>query len=104
AGCGTLFVTFAALLSRLGRRDDGTARSSAPDGAPGFRAGPSGPAWRPALARRVLPAAVWAGAAALAAVAVIRPFQSNVACRAGERLVHDDPAQALAVLSRVVER
>jgi O-antigen ligase/Tfp pilus assembly protein PilF len=87
AACGTLFVTLAALLSRWG----GAAAAAG--------AGPL-----PRAPRRLWPAllhlGVWVSAAGLLAAGVVWPYRANLACRAGDRLLGEEPRRAVACFER----
>jgi O-antigen ligase/tetratricopeptide (TPR) repeat protein len=94
AGCGTLFVTFAALLSGLGQWAAGG--ESRP-------CSPHRPALCLAIGGRLLQSALWAGAGVLLMVGVVRPFQTNWICCQGDRQRGDDPEGAVATISKAVE-
>lgn len=86
-GCGTLFVTTLALLSRLATTDS-TAVIVTPS------CSSRSPRW--------LGAALWGGTAVVLYLVVARPFQANWLCAASDQIVDAQPHQAVTMLSRAV--
>jgi O-antigen ligase len=86
-GCGTLFVTGAAQLSRWGEREASGAVS--PEHVPGPFLG-------------VSHAAVALATIAALYILVIRPMQGSVACASGDHVVAIAPREALACYERAV--
>jgi tetratricopeptide (TPR) repeat protein len=85
-GSGSLLVTAAALLSRWGETID------VPDEVAGQRL----VGRRAAIWLRPAQAAVWASAAFVAFVGVVRPFLASRECQRGDLLLPSDPQQAIA--------
>jgi predicted Zn-dependent protease len=95
-GCGTLFVTYAALLSRWGQSDgERPPRLPLPSlDKPGVARG--------RLGRRAAQAAVWAAAVLLAVECVVTPLRASLACGEGVRWRDEDPHRAITYLERAV--
>lgn len=104
--CGALFVTLAAVVSRQPRDESrgyirlpGADRGQ-PDVASGFIPGEQFPGSATIIAWRLV-----AAIAAMFAIAtlVIRPFQADLACRAGDEALVDNLPEALDLFERAVE-
>jgi O-antigen ligase/tetratricopeptide (TPR) repeat protein len=88
AGCGTLFVTFLALLSRWNQRVNKVALPQSTS--------QSKPWPLPRLGMTAVTAAV-------VVFAVIQPYRASVACHTGDRLVGTDAGRALEAYEQAVE-
>jgi O-antigen ligase/tetratricopeptide (TPR) repeat protein len=91
-GCGTLFVTCTALLSRWGISTD---KVMSPSVVPARRA-----TWGRFLTRISILGATAAGVV----FGVVQPYLASTACYEADRLVRTDPRAALAVYERAVNR
>jgi O-antigen ligase/Tfp pilus assembly protein PilF len=92
AGIGTLFVTLMAIIVRLQFANDIRGRTES------FYRAASRRSWV-AAARIVVGTATLAGVF----VAVIRPWQANVACGSAEALMDEDPRQAVEFAEHALE-
>jgi tetratricopeptide (TPR) repeat protein len=102
AGCGTLFVTFAALLSRLGRSEERAELSPRPGRAARIRGTNADVDGARLVAGRLLQVGTWAGAAALVVLGVWVPLRANRIAHVGDALLGEEPRQALACFRQAV--